>query len=179
MYQGKHLTQKTKKKAAVSYRKRRVALILSLALILTASIGGTMAYFMDSEWSISNFTVGKVSCTVDVADDNCSVKVTNTENVPAYVRVAVVANWVSDTDPNAIHYTQPQVGVGSDAGWTYNSVDGFYYYNASVGANQAVTLPIYVTGTAPDGYKVQIQALAEAIQSNAAADAWKFSPSGN
>ena len=176
MYQGKHLIQKTKKKGAVSYRKRQVALMLSLALILTAAIGGTVAYFMDSEWSISNLLIGKVSCTVEVANDNSSIKVTNTGNVPANIRVAVVANWSNYT---GIHYTQPQVVIGRDAGWTYNSADGFYYYNTTVGANQTVTLPINVTGTAPDGYTLQIQALAEAIQENAAADAWGFSPSGN
>ena len=173
MYQGKHLTQQTKKKAAVSYRKRRVALMLSLALILTASIGGTTAYFMDSEWSISNLLIGKVSCTVEVANDNSSITVTNTGNVPANIRVAVVANWVSDTDPNAIHYTQPLVGTDATGNWTPNTSDGFYYYNGEVSSLGSVTFALdpSIAGTLA-GYHLQIQALAEAIQANAAADAW-------
>ena len=48
MYQGKHLAPKAKKKVAASHRKRKVALILSLVLILGGAIGVTMAYFTDN-----------------------------------------------------------------------------------------------------------------------------------
>ena len=173
MYQGKHLAQKPKKKAAVSYRKRRVALILSLALILTAAIGGTAAYFMDSEWITSNLRIGKVSCTVNVASDNSSVTVTNSGNVPAYVRVAVVANWVNDT---GIHYTQPTLTYNSN-GWTQKG--DIHYCNSVVPVGGQVTLTFTSDGSAPSGYHLQIQALAEAIQTNAVSDAWGYSPSGN
>lgn len=173
MYQSKHITPKTKKKAAASCRKRRMALILSLVLILTAVIGGTAAYFIDSALSISHFSVGEVSCSVAIAEDNSSVTVTNTGNVPACVRVAVVANWVND---DGIHYTQPTLTCTSDD-WTKN--DGIYYYNSVVPVDGYVTLSFTSDDTAPDGYTLQIQALAEAIQENAAAEAWGFSPSGN
>ncbi len=173
MYQGEHLTQKPKMNAAVSYRKRRVALMLSLALILTAAIGGTAAYFMDSEWTISNLLIGKVSCTVVVADDNSSITVTNTGNVPANIRVAVVANWSNDT---GIHYTQPMLNYTS-TDWTPQ--DDILYYNSVVSVGGSATLNFTSSGDQPDGYTLQIQALAEAIQENAAADAWGFSPSGN
>lgn len=177
MHQAKHLAQNRKRKAAVCCRTRIVVLMLSLALVLTAAIGGTVAYLMDSERNTSNLLIGKVACAVDIADNNSHVTVSNTGNVPAYIRLAVIANWVSDTNPNAIHYTQPQVSTSNGAEWTLNN--GFYYYNTTIEANQAVTLPICVNGTAPNGYKLQVQALAEAIQENAAADAWGFSPNGN
>ena len=48
MYKGKYLTQEAKKKIAASRRNRKVALILSLVLILGGAIGGTMAYFTDN-----------------------------------------------------------------------------------------------------------------------------------
>ena len=175
MHKSEHLARKAKEKAAVFGHKRRLALALSLVLILAAAVGGTLAYLMDTDSSASGFTVGKVSCSVSVADDQSSVTVENTGNVSSNVRVALVANYVSET---AIHYTQPQISA-DDAQWSYNEADGYYYCNNSVGAGSSVTLGISVQGAAPAGYKLQITALAEAIQPGAAADAWGYSPLGN
>ncbi len=177
MYQSKHLAPKTRKKPAASYRKRKLMLIMSVALLLTMAIGGTAAYFMDTEFSSNSFGVGRVSCAVSIAEDKNSVTVQNTGNVPANIRVAVVANWASETEAGSIHYTQPALSIDS-SGWSAGN-DGFYYYASAVAANQSLTLPISVAGEAPDGYSLQLHALAEAIQENAAANAWGYSPSGN
>lgn len=179
MHKSEHLARKAKEKAAVFGHKRRLALALSLVLILAAAVGGTLAYLMDTDSSASGFTVGKVSCSVSVADDQRSVTVSNTGNVSSNVRVALVANWVGEKDSSAIHYTQPQISAGDASEWSYNEADGYYYCNNSVGAGSSVTLGISVQGAAPAGYRLQITALAEAIQPGAAADAWGYSPLGN
>ena len=177
MYQSKHLAPKTRKKPAASCRKRKLMLIMSAALLLSMAIGGTAAYFTDSEFSSSGFGVGKVSCAVSIAEDNSSVTVENTGNVPANIRVALAASWACDTEAGSIHYTQPTFSVDAE-GWS-EAEDGFYYYASAVEANTSLTLPICVAGEAPDGYSLQLQVLAEAIQENAAANAWEYYPGGN
>lgn len=84
MYKGKYLTQEAKKKIAASRRNRKVALILSLVLILGGAIGGTMAYFTDNTASNSEFSVGQVSCTVSQSGDTYAI--TNNGTVPACIR---------------------------------------------------------------------------------------------
>lgn len=177
MYQSKHLAPKTRKKPAASCRKRKLMLIMSVALLLSMAIGGTAAYFADSEFSSSGFGLGKVSCAVSIAEDKSSVTVQNTGNVPASIRVALAANWASDTEDNSIYYSQPALSVNAE-GWS-EAEDGFYYYASAVEANASLILPVSVAGEAPEGYSLQLQALAEAIQENAAANAWEYYPGGN
>lgn len=176
MYQGKHANPKCSTGKAVSLPKRRTVMILAVVLLLTCTVGGTLAYFMDFESSASHLSIGKVDCSATIGDDKI-ITVTNTGNVPAYIRVKVLASWVSNTETNAIYYTQPTLTITAD-GWTHRN-DGFYYYNATVAAGDSVTLSFEVPSEKPEGCSVKVDVLAEAIQVNTAADAWGFSPSGN
>ena len=181
MYQGKHSTQNENKKTAASRPVRRVALILALVLILGGAVGGTVAYFMDSDFSSSSLEIGKVECTVRKAEDTYDYTVTNTGNTSAYIRVAVVANWVDNS--GAVHYTQPAVTVTSDDDSAVeiveNENDGFYYSKSAVAAGSNVTFSVGTSDTKPTGYELQVQILAEAIQENAAAEVWGYPSSGN
>lgn len=166
MYQGKYAAQKAKKKIAASHRNRKVALLLSLVLILGGAIGGTMAYFTDNTASNSAFSVGQVSCSVSQSGDTYIVK--NDGTVPASVRVAVVVNW-EDQD-GIIHWTKPNASISFGNGaWIEHG--GYYYYNSAIAANSSVTGPsITVTEEAPDGYSAKIHVLLEAVQEGT--DAW-------
>ena len=81
-------------------RPKHFAGLLALVLILVCTVGGTVAYLVaQTDPVVNTFTPGKVSCQVEEEfKDNDTVKtkavVKNTGNVPAYIRVAVVANTI-------------------------------------------------------------------------------------
>lgn len=173
MYCGKYLAQKEKKKTAVSYLKRKVALIISLIIILGGAIGGTVAYFTDNTVSNRVFSIGEVSCSVSRLGDTYIV--TNDGTVPACVRVAVVVNWEDQSE--VLHWTKPNAVISFDNdAWTEK--DGYYYYNSVIAANSSVNGPVVtISEAAPNGYFPKIQVLVEAVQENS--DAWEFAHSGN
>lgn len=173
MYQGKYLSQKAKRKIAASRRNRKIALLLSLVLILGGAIGGTMAYFTDNTATNSAFSVGQVSCSVSQSGDTYIVK--NDGTVPACVRVAVVVNW--EDEHGVIHWKKPNASITFDNGvWTERG--GLYYHNRVITAGASVSGPaVTISDTAPNGYSAKIQVLVEAVQENS--DAWDFTPSRN
>lgn len=168
MYQGKHLAPKAKKKVAASHFRRKLTLMLSLALILAGVIGGTMAYFTDNTATNSTFSVGQVSCSVSQNGNTYIVK--NDGTVPANVRVAVVVNW--EDQNGVIHWIKPNASISFGGGaWTERG--GYYYCNSAIAANTSIEGPVVtITEAAPEGYTAKIQVLVEAVQENAAADAW-------
>ena len=159
-------------------RPKHFAALLALVLILVCTVGGTVAYLVThTDPVVNTFTPGKVSCQVneEFNEDN-TVKtkavVKNTGNVPAYIRVAVVANTI-DAQRNI-------TGMATLEGWLntakWTEVDGFYYYKGvvqpgDVTANLLTAAGIDLTG-------IQVTILASAIQSmpdDAVNDAWKMS----
>ena len=159
-------------------RPKHFAGLLALVLILVCTVGGTVAYLVThTDPVVNTFTPGKVSCQVEEEfKDNDTVKtkavVKNTGNVPAYIRVAVVANTV-DGDNITGMKTLP-VGWLNAEKWT--EVGGFYYYKGvvqpgDVTANLLTAAGIDLTG-------IQVTILASAIQSmpdEAVKDAWNMS----
>ena len=77
--------------------KTKTILALALvALLLTCAVGGTVAYLVTKTDAVTNtFTPGRVTVRVeDTVSGNVKkdVKITNTGNTSAYIRVAIVAN---------------------------------------------------------------------------------------
>lgn len=173
MYQGKHLAPKAKKKIAASHFRRKLTLMLSLALILAGAIGGTMAYFTDKTATKSAFSVGQFSCSLSQSGD--TYVISNNGTVPMYVRAAVRVNW--ENENGELHWTTPDATVSFNSS-TWTEQGGCYYYNSPIAANASVTGPsVTVTEEAPDGYSAKIQVLVEAVQEGT--NAWDFTPSGN
>ena len=162
-------------------RPKHFAGLLALVLILVCTVGGTVAYLVThTDPVVNTFTPGKVSCQVEEEfKDNDTVKtkavVKNTGNVPAYIRVAVVANTI-DAQRNI-------TGMATLEGWLntakWTEVGGFYYYKDVVQPG-AVTDDLLKTGIDLTG--IQVTILASAIQStptDAVQEAWGYVPSGN
>lgn len=162
---------------------KRLALLLALVLILVGTVGGTVAYLVTHTTPVVNtFTPGKVTCEVEETFDKnvkSNVSVKNTGNVPAYIRAAIVVNWVSDSGDVAA--VAPVAGTDysitlADSGWT-KGADGYYYYNSEVpaGGNTDVLIQECEPLTSMEGYHLQVTILASAIQStpaDAVKDAW-------
>lgn len=158
-------------------RPKHFAGLLALALILVCTVGGTVAYLVThTDPVVNTFTPGEVSCQVEEKFEGNNVKteavVKNTGNVPAYIRVAVVANTI-DGEGNITGMETLEEDWLNTAEWT--EVDGFYYYNGVVQPNaetaNLLNANIDLTG-------IQVTILASAIQSmpdEAVKDAWKMS----
>ena len=157
-------------------RPKHFAGLLALALILVCTVGGTVAYLVThTDPVVNTFTPGKVSCQVEEKFEGNNVKteavVKNTGNVPAYIRVAVVANTI-DGEGNI-------TGMATLEGWLntakWTEVDGFYYYKDVVQPGEE-TANLLKTGINLEG--IQVTILASAIQSMpdaAVEEAWHMS----
>lgn len=109
--------------------RKRMIVILTLILALAALTPTVYAYMFRQSQTVKNvFVPAQVDC--EVTEDfngssKSNIKVTNTSNIEAYVRVILVCNWqdskgnpvVRDADP-------PSISLGTD--WVVH--DGIYYY---------------------------------------------------
>ena len=156
--------------------KKPILLLLSLLLIIGVAVGGTAALLTVKLKPLQNtFYPAVVDCTVTEMDG--AYTVTNQGNIPAYIRVAVVANWTRDGQVYGLEpITAEDYRITAADGWTL--LNGYYYYTQPV-APGAAALPVVVSpvGEAPEGCVFSVCVLAEAIQSepvSAAQEAWGF-----
>ena len=177
-------------------RAKALLLIASLAVLLTATVGSTAAWLVSKPAAVENdFVPGKVACQVleDFgAESGTSVKrnvrVQNTGNTDAYIRVLLVFTWKDDA--GNIFSNKPQEGkdyqiVMDDlANWIMQKSDaGLYFYYKKPVAPSAETGKLIdslrqiagVTGPENGKYKLSVDVLADAVQADppeAVADSW-------
>ena len=167
------------KRVLKTNRKAPVALVAILVLLCCA-VAGTVAFLVTKTDSVVNtFTPSKVTTYVDETFANGEkkdVRIQNTGDIDAYIRVAVIVNW-ADEDGNV--YGEKPV-AGADYTISYNTndwilIDGYYYCKTAVksvkqDAKNCYT-PVLInsctqTGTAPaKDYALQVTILADGIQS--------------
>lgn len=154
--------------------KKASALTIAIILILVMAIGGTVAFLVThTDQIVNTFQPTDVSCEINEKfnDDNTvktSAVVENTGKIPAFIRVAVVANTV-DADDNITGAADVRDKLAS-SGWT--KVGDYYYYNGVVQPNEK-TGNLLAEGIDLNG--IQVTILASAIQAeptNAVAQAW-------
>lgn len=162
----------------VRTHKRAVLLSLAALLIIAASIGGTLAWLTSKPSGIVNtFTPGEVpNEVVEEFDDGVTtksnVRVKNTGNVDAYIRVALVPIW-RNADGTGAGYPAAAVNpddYGMDSDWFKQG--SYYYYSKSVAPNK-VTALLLTSFTAPatptnepEGTYYELQVLAQSIQAD-------------
>lgn len=152
-------------------KKKSILLLITIAALLLAAVGGTVAYLVTSTDPVVNtFTPANVKTEID-EEFNGSVKseiiINNTGNIPVYVRVAVVGNWVKDG--KVVDSWTPSFTVGS--GWDEGG-DGYYYYTkpveAKVGDTPGVTTDLLGSSieAAPraDGSILEVTVIQQSIQ---------------
>ena len=158
---------------------KRFALLLALVLILVCTVGGTVAYLVThTDPVVNTFTPGEVSCQVEEEfneDNTVKTKavVKNTGNVPAYIRVAVVANTI-DKQGNITGMTTLPDNRLNETYWTKSG--DFYYYKGVVQPGKETANLLTAAGIDLTG--IQVTILASAIQSmpdGAVNEAWKMS----
>lgn len=164
-------------------RKKSLTMLVSLALILLVGVGGTLAYLVTQTGEVKNtFTPAKMEIELEEEfkdDTKSNVYVTNSGEVAAYVRIALVPTWVDDQNqPVAVNATlEDDLDITWDSSLWVKGGDGFYYYTKAVAPNGGVTENLIKTATVKNdnGYKMDLQVLVQAIQSEpdkAVGEAW-------
>lgn len=182
MYNPKHSTPRRPGRP-LSSRKALFALVSVLVLVF-AAVGVTVAYLQTQTEPLENqFTPAKVSCKVEETfEDNVKSNVTiqNTGDTDAFIRVAVVANWVQTDENSSVTSVYAQrrlpgtdytLTLADDVNekWLKDS-NGFYYYKDAVQPNEVTAVLIEeckpIEGKAPAGYTLAVEIVASAIQAS-------------
>lgn len=186
MYQDAH----NEKSGRHGIRMNRTAvLLIAIILLISTAVGSTVAFLATKSEPVENsFEYANVSCKVtqNCDTDGSIVQVKNTGTISAYIRAAVVANWI-DVDGN-IAASVPE-GYSYDltcsSGSWAQGKDGFFYYLLPVapGASTEGNL-LTCTVTCPETpeYTLSAEVLAEAIQSTPASavnEAWNVAVDGD
>lgn len=186
MYQDAH----NEKSGRHGIRMNRTAvLLIAVILLISTAVGSTVAYLATKTEPVENsFEYANVSCKVtqNCDTDGSIVQVKNTGTISAYIRAAVVANWM-DVDGN-IAASVPE-GYSYDltcsSGSWVQGKDGFFYYLLPV-APGALTegslLTCTVTCPETPEYTLSVEVLTEAIQSTPASavnEAWSAAVDGS
>ena len=179
-------------------RAKALLLIASLAVLLTATVGSTAAWLVSKPAAVeNNFVPGKVACEVleDFGTGNgtyvkSNVRVKNTGNTDAYIRVLLVFTW-KDKEGN-IFSNKPQEGIDYQINmdnmnltdWIMQKSDTgvYFYYKKPVKPGEETGKLIEslrqtagVTGPENGKYKLSVDILADAVQADppqAVKDSW-------
>lgn len=157
-------------------KKRAILILAMMVLLLTFTVGGTIAFIVTSDGPVENtFTAGKVTCAVledsfenGVSTTKNNVRIKNTGNTEAWIRAMVVANWYIGNDIVA----PATVDIATPSGW---SKSGSYYYCNSIisaGSETPTLISEYKAGTAPvEDAHLEMTIVCQAVQSNLGNDA--------
>ena len=183
-------------------RKRMAVILLSMVLLVSACVVGTLAYLQANTSDVTNtFTPGTVPVSVVEEFKNntkTNVQFRNDGNVPAYIRAKVVFTWrdaqgniapfgvtADDYDIviNNVTYSLTDAVLQND--WVKNG--DYYYYTKPVAAGGGLTGILFdtVTYKEKEGYELHMEILAQSIQADgktengtkAVVDAWGVDPS--
>lgn len=189
-YEARHLQRRRKRRS-----KKTGMLFLSLLLVATMMVGGTLAWLSTKSAPITNtFLPSKVACQVQEEFNSTTgvktnVNVENTGDIDAYIRVKLVSYRTNDAGQH-IGGTAELPAFDLGKGWVEHG--GYYYYTKPVKPNQkpeaALTkeMKLKVNCDGADGGHQAIDVMAEAIQSvpeDAVQAAWgkgfSISPDGS
>ena len=173
---------------------KSILMLASLALIVTSVIGTTIAYLVSNEVSVTNtFTAAQVSNKVEEkfnGTTKSNVKIQNTGDIPAYIRVALICTWkdakgnfVSEPayleDLDIVWGELGEDGDDADKGYWVESA-GYYYYSTEVPAGGFTgNLIDSATVETENGYQFNLEIISSAIQAkpaNVVTDVWDFTP---
>jgi len=154
--------------------KKLIVALACVFLVACVAVGSTVAYLLTKAPPLENpFTPVYLTCETE-GSVKTGVTVKYTGDTDGYIRATLVCNWVSETD-DAVHATAPKEGVDYTATWNtdtwFQGADGFYYYKTQVRAGEATDALVsnFVrVSEPPQGYKLTVQVLASAVQSQPA-----------
>ena len=152
-----------------------------VCILACAAISGSLAWLISAPGPVVNeFIPGEVTIEVDEkfdASTKSDVRIKNTGNVPAYIRVALVPAWVDDEGNIAAKPASLKLnddcniawgkdGSGYEADWFIGS-DGFYYCKTVIepGASTPILIKSCTVKVGEHKYDFELQIIASAVQS--------------
>ena len=165
--------------------RHNLFVLLVILCILSCSVVSLVyaKYIADSSSNTEMEIVAQGELDVAVTDQgDGSYTVANVEasNIPAYVRFAVVVNWV-DSDGNVWPYASQEGTHYTVTANNCSKVGNYYYYNGICQPNGSFTVTVVPQATLT-GYSLQAQILAEGIQvvpDSAVETAWGVTYNGS
>lgn len=156
-------------------KNRLTVLILSMVMLVTVAVGGTLAYLTTKDAPVTNtFTPSAVACQVTENFDGTekkNVNVKNTGDTEAYIRVRLVTYRVNDQNQ---HIGGAAAIPEFTPGTNWVKFSDYYYYTLPVKPGEKPVNDLIgqmtLTGSYADadGGKQVIEVMAEAIQSGPA-----------
>lgn len=146
-----------------------------VCILACAAVSGSLAWLISAPGPVVNeFTPGAVTIEVDETFNGTTkqnVRIKNTGNVPAYIRVALVPAWVDDEGNIAAkpaYLDDCNITLGDDFNqFWFEGTDGFYYCKTFIKPDEYT--PILIKScTVKDGeheYDFELQVIASAVQS--------------
>lgn len=183
-YQGRHEAKASScGQKRIHLNGRLTAMVIATVMLLALAIGGTVAWLTSSTGPITNtFTPSQVSCKVeenfnDRTGVKSNVKVQNTSDIPAFIRVKLVT-YRTNGKGQHIGGTASVPAFTPGEGWQEHN--GYYYYTQPVQPQNFTGILIEQIKlqdpyTDADGGRQAIDVMAEAIQSmpaTAVQEAW-------
>ena len=155
---------------------KSTTLLVSILLLISVSLGGTIAYLAVTGNSITNiFNPSTVTTSVDETREGkvkSNVRIENTGDTDAWIRATVVVTWKNDE--GEVYGQKPLEGtdyevVWNKANWIQGN-DGFWYYKNPVPAGPGKYTDYLITSceykaNAPTGYYLNVEILGSGIQS--------------
>lgn len=146
-----------------------------VCILACAAASGSLAWLISAPGPVVNeFTPGEVTIQVDETFDGITksdVRIKNTGNVPAYIRVALVPAWVDDEGNIAAKHASLDncnITWGDDFNqFWFEGTDGFYYCKTFINPDKST--PILIKSCTVNGgeheYDFELQVIASAVQS--------------
>jgi hypothetical protein len=171
------------------FTNKQLALLISIILIVTCTVGGTVAYiFTNTNEVVNVFTPAVISTDIEEEIDGAvkeSVSIKNNSDMAVYVRAEVVVTWKKLDEngnvTNEVYAEAPVLGVDYEltpaASSKWIEYNGHYYYYKPVEAG-AVTDALFTDGkaeTTKEGYVLSMEVLTQSVQASpvdAIKDVW-------
>ena len=166
---------------------KAMIIVVLCSMLFVGTVGGVWAYLTSRPEPITNtFEPAFITCEVEEQFDGeikSDVRIRNTGNVDAFIRAAVVVNFLS-ADGKVLAASPVQdtdyTIVWGGGEWN-KGADGFWYCATPV-TPDGVTPPL-IKSASPisdvSGYQLDVQIIASAIQTKpdkAVAEAWGITP---
>ena len=157
----------------IKFSKMAITFIAAAALIIGCVAGGALAYLVGNTDPVTNtFVAGEVKCSVNQTANSATV--TNTGNVRAYIRAAVVGNTLNDAGQITGNWTgtvRDQYLLNTED-WTPITQGDvtYYYYNKTTPVEPGDSTSNLFKADAPALDDLLITVFAEAIQADGMPD---------
>lgn len=147
--------------------KKLSAAAIAIILVVVMTIGGTVAFLMDSTESVINkFTPASSGITIEEeVKENCKteIAVRNTGDTGAYIRVSLVANYYDENGNITGGAAVPNFTLNSK--WFLGN-DGYYYYKQPVAARNVTDNLLASESKMQLEDNMQVTVLAQSIQAS-------------